>query len=84
MCAPQRVARAAPRAGGANGRGGARQSYVITNIRLVGVPNFDVGGGSDPYIHVKCDNVKVFDQKKRAKHVRARRQMGACVACVCE
>jgi phosphatidylinositol-3,4,5-trisphosphate 3-phosphatase/dual-specificity protein phosphatase PTEN len=46
------------------------QTYLVTHIRFITVPNFDVGGGCDPYFHVKCDDRKVYDYRKFMKKIR--------------
>eukprot|EP01029_Cantina_marsupialis_P028178 TRINITY_DN775823_c0_g1_i1.p1 TRINITY_DN775823_c0_g1~~TRINITY_DN775823_c0_g1_i1.p1 ORF type:complete len:359 (-),score=105.56 TRINITY_DN775823_c0_g1_i1:337-1389(-) len=45
-------------------------TYQITHVRMITVPNFDVGGGCDPYFHVRVDNKKIYDYKKRVKKIR--------------
>ncbi len=57
-------------------REGARRPakpYSLKHVRLITVPNFDVGGGCDPYFHVKLGSKKVFDFKKAGKVAKARR-----------
>lgn len=59
-------------------------TYAITHIRLVTVPNFDVGGGCDPYFHVRVtsadpspgvdtpgfNNKKVYDYREHVKKIK--------------
>jgi phosphatidylinositol-3,4,5-trisphosphate 3-phosphatase/dual-specificity protein phosphatase PTEN len=40
-------------------------TYRVRHVRLIHVPNFDVGGGCDPYFDVRLDGKKkLFDYKK--------------------
>lgn len=41
-------------------------TYQITHIRLVTTPNFDTGGGCDPYFHVKMGGKTVFNWMHKA------------------
>lgn len=45
-------------------------TYQITHIRLITVPNFDVGGGCDPYFQVRVDGKKIYDYRKHVKRIK--------------
>lgn len=47
-------------------------TYKLRHVRLVTVPNFDVGGGCDPYfdVRIRGGKVKVFDYKKAVGKVK--------------
>eukprot|EP00753_Platysulcus_tardus_P002851 PLAT11961.1.p2 GENE.PLAT11961.1~~PLAT11961.1.p2 ORF type:complete len:367 (+),score=184.87 PLAT11961.1:52-1152(+) len=49
----------------------AQPTYLITHIRFVTVPNFDYGGGCDPYFVVKIGGKKVYNYRKCVKKLRA-------------
>ena len=44
-------------------------SYRLTSLKLLSVPNFDPGGGCDPYLQVRLGNGKrlVFDYKQATR-----------------
>lgn len=47
-------------------------TYKLRHVRLITIPNFDVGGGCDPYfdVRIRGGKVKVFDYKKAVGKVK--------------